>query len=69
MSAHEVLTKFMHEQVTKRREDISNGVVQEVTVFNLILEANHDEESKHTLDDLEVVRLAPLLLAPSNHWP
>ncbi|KAF8914781.1 cytochrome P450 [Mucidula mucida] len=55
MSAHEVLTKFMHEQVTKRREDISNGVVQEVTVFNLILKANHDEESKHTLDDLEVL--------------
>ncbi len=61
MTAFEVLTKFMRKQVTKRREDISNGVVEieteQVNVFNLIMQANHEEDGKYALDDLEVVRL------------
>ncbi|KAF8914778.1 cytochrome P450 [Mucidula mucida] len=59
MTAFEVLTKFMRKQVTKRREDISNGVVEieteQVNVFNLIMQANHDEDGKYALDDLEVI--------------
>ncbi|KAF8914791.1 cytochrome P450 [Mucidula mucida] len=59
MTAYEVLTKFMRKQVTKRREDISNGVVdietEQVNVFNLIMQANHAEDGKYALDDLEVI--------------
>ncbi|KAJ7485344.1 cytochrome P450 [Mycena latifolia] len=52
--AHDRLRKFMQEQVTERKAEVSAGNIRP-DAFTMLVKANLDESSKYQLDDQELI--------------
>lgn len=54
-AAHDQLAGFMQEQVEERRKELRDGTGRRDDVCTRLVQANEDEESKHRLNDEELV--------------
>ncbi|KAJ7662974.1 cytochrome P450, partial [Mycena rosella] len=59
--ARDRLIKFMQEQVTERKAEVSAGNTR-ADAFTMLVKANQDEAGKYQLDDQELVRIGNVFL-------